>query len=100
GKRLALQETGTVRTGSPRLPPRPERVIMDGTAVCLLGPPAAPSAFWQHDGVDFLLDNYQVAMSRDEVLKMIRSLLNTAPRVSRRRSVGRARTDATSRVPR
>jgi hypothetical protein len=75
GRRFVLHEHRTVAEERQAMPPKAEPIVVKGTEVWLSGPPATPAAFWQHGGVDFLLDNYQYAMSRQDILRVTESLL-------------------------
>jgi hypothetical protein len=72
---FVLHENRTVPGAKQATPPLAEHIRVRGTDVLLSGPPLTPSAFWQRDGVDFTLDNYQLAVARKEALSMIASLL-------------------------
>jgi hypothetical protein len=73
--RFVLHESRTVAGVRPAISPGAQPIVVRGTEVWLLGVPRAPTAIWQHDGVDFMLDNPQLALSRQEILSMIESLL-------------------------
>lgn len=71
GKNLALTEkrSTSVNTSYRK---QMERQRVRGVEVWLSGPRATPNAFWQEGGIDFEINNYQRAMSRAEVLRLIR----------------------------
>lgn len=75
GKQWVLHEHRSVPKERPVIPPKSKRVRMSGTDVWLSGPPERPTAYWQRGGVAFLLDNYQLALDRGEVLSTVESLV-------------------------
>jgi hypothetical protein len=53
------------------MPAKERSVLVRGITVWLSGPENTPSAFWTEGGLDFGLDNYQYALTQDEVLQII-----------------------------
>jgi len=74
GKKLVLHESRS--TGKkPPMPKATTKTRIRGAEVWLSGPTETPTAFWQRDGVDYLLNNYQGAANRNEVTRIIESTL-------------------------
>jgi hypothetical protein len=77
GKQFVLHESRSVPEEKPVIPRQARRAVIKGTPVWFSGPRDRPSAFWQHDGVDFTLNNYQLALTRQEALDLINALLGS-----------------------
>ncbi|MCL6508174.1 MAG: hypothetical protein K6T59_14250 [Bryobacteraceae bacterium] len=80
GKQFVLHENRSVPEEQPVIPCQARRVVIKGTPVWFSGPWDRPNAFWQRDGVDFTLNNYQLALTRQEALDLIESLLGSSNR--------------------
>jgi hypothetical protein len=78
GKQFVLHENRSVPEEKPVIPRQARRAVIQGTPVWFSGPRDRPSAFWQRDGVDFTLNNYQLALTRQEALDLINSLLGSS----------------------
>jgi len=77
GKQFVLHESKSVPDEKPGIPRNARRAVLKGTRVWFSGPRDRPSAFWQREGVDFTLNNYQLAVTRQEALDLIDSLLGS-----------------------